>query len=80
MQDNQAVNKARALYYNLFANFFVSSKELGNYLELVSLVKMLKENPLDASSGKALENISNALDSTSNVVLLQDWMAFQYAK
>ena len=73
MQDNQAVNKARALYYNLFANFFVSSKELGNYLELVSLVKMLKENPLDASSGEALGNIANALDPMSNVVLLQEF-------
>lgn len=73
MQDNQAVNKARALYYNLFANFFVSSKELGNYLELVSLVNLLKENPLDASSGEALVNISKALDPTSNVLLLQEF-------
>jgi len=73
MQDNQAVNKARALYYNLFANFFVTSKELQNYLELVSLVNLLKDSPLDPASGKALENIANSLDSTSNVALLQEY-------
>lgn len=73
MQDNNAINKARALYYNLFANFFVTSKETTNYLELVSLVNILKESPLDPSSGKALGNISNSLDATSNVVLISEF-------
>ena len=58
MQDNQAINKARALYYNLFANFFVVSAKSENYFELIRLINILKQNPLDPSSGEALENIS----------------------
>ena len=41
MQDNQAINKARALYYNLFANFFVESSKSENYFELLRLIKIL---------------------------------------
>lgn len=73
MQDNQSINKARALYYNLFANFFVPSKELDKYLALVNLVDVLKQNPIDTQSGEAFENIYNQLDSTSNVKLLMEY-------
>ena len=73
MQDNQAINKARALYYNLFANFFVYSKETEKYFELIRLINILKESPLDASSGKALETISESLDPISNVKLVQEY-------
>lgn len=73
MQDNQAINKARALYYNLFANFFVESSKSENYFELVRLVNILKENPLDEISGEALDNISRLLDSSSNVILLKEF-------
>ncbi|MGA1933666.1 TorD/DmsD family molecular chaperone [Arcobacter sp. YIC-464] len=73
MQDNQAINKARALYYNLFANFFVPPENLENYLELVKLVDVLKASPLDVTSGKALEAISSSLDKSSNVALLQEF-------
>lgn len=73
MQDNQAINKARALYYNLFANFFVLSAKSENYFELIRLINILKQNPLDPNSGEALENISQSLDSSSNVILLQEF-------
>lgn len=73
MQDNQAINKARALYYNLFANFFVDSQKTENYFELIRLINILKENPMDQSSGEALENISKTLDPISNVVLFQEF-------
>lgn len=73
MQDNQAIHKARALYYNLFANFFVTSKDLENYLSLTSLINILKDSPLDPESGKALQRISDSLDPSSNVVLLQEF-------
>lgn len=72
MQDNQSINKARALYYNLFANFFVYSKETEKYFEVLRLIDVLKQNPLDASSGKALEVLFTLLDPTSNVTLLQE--------
>lgn len=73
MQDNQAINKARALYYNLFANFFVLSKDIQKYFELRDLVNLLKENSLDISSKNALDNISNLLEPTSNIILLQEY-------
>ncbi len=73
MQDNQAIQKARALYYNLFANFFVPTEKLEDYIALVSLINLLKENPFDPESGKALQNISEMLDSSSNVKLLQEY-------
>lgn len=73
MQDNQAINKARALYYNLFANFFVESSKSENYFELLRLINILKENPLDDTSGEALKNISALLDPTSNVALLKEF-------
>lgn len=73
MQDNQIINKARALYYNFFANFFVVSPKSENYFELIKLLNILKENPLDKSSAEALTNISKLLDSSSNVALLQEF-------
>lgn len=73
MQDNQSINKARALYYNLFANFFVPTSKLENYLELRKLASILKDSPLDETSGNALQNILDKLDSSSNVKLLQEY-------
>lgn len=73
MQDNSAIYKARALYYNLLANFFVPSKNLQDYLSLLNLVYLLKENSLDQNSADALEKISQLLDSTSNVALLEEY-------
>jgi TorA maturation chaperone TorD len=73
VQDNQTINKARALYYNFFANFFVLSSKSEHYFELIRLLNILKENPLDESSEQALSNISNLLDPSSNVVLIQEF-------
>lgn len=73
MQDTQGINKARALYYNLFANFFIVSSKSENYFELVRLINILKDSPLDIESGKALQNISDELDPSSNVALVQEF-------
>lgn len=73
MQDKQAINKARAIYYNLFANFFVPSKDITNYLEVRSLIAILKENPMDTESAKALENLLALLDPTSNAAMSQEF-------
>ncbi len=73
MQDKQAINKARALYYNLFANFFVLSSDIKNYLELRSLVDLLKQNPLDPESGEALKKMYELLDPTSNAAMSQEF-------
>ena len=72
MQDKNSINKARALYYNLFENFFVVSSKSENYFELIRLINILKENPLDDNCAKALNTISEKLDPTSNVTLVQE--------
>ncbi len=71
--DNNKINKARALYYNLFASFFVFSKDFKDYLELLKLVNMLKQNSLDANSSGALNDISTKLDANSNAPLIQEY-------
>jgi len=73
MQDKNSINKARALYYNLFENFFVVSSKSENYFELIRLINVLKENPLDQLSGASLNKISEMLDPTSNVKLVQEY-------
>lgn len=35
MQDTQSINKARAIYYNLFANFFVPSSDIKTILNFL---------------------------------------------
>ena len=56
MQDNQTINKARALYYNLFANFFVESSKSENYFELLRLIKKKKKNaPIPTSAISATQ-------------------------
>jgi len=79
MDKNQIITKARGLYYNLFANFFIVSRDTKNYLGIISLINMLKEKSLDESSRIALENLSNLLDSTSNVELVQEYDKLFYS-
>jgi len=73
MDKNQVITKARGLYYNLFANFFIVSSDVKNYLSIISLINILKEKSLDENSQIALENLSKSLDPTSNVDLIQEY-------
>lgn len=73
MANNQEINKARALYYNLLANFFIVSNKTENYLELVRMIDLLKETPFDNTSAEALNNLSDMLDKTSNVKLIEEY-------
>ena len=73
MQDKNKINKSRALYYNLFANFFILSKDTHNYFELISLVNLFKSNSLDSSSQIAMEKLSKLLDPLSNIKLIEEF-------
>ena len=70
MQDTQSINKARAIYYNLFANFFVTSSDIKNYFELFRLLNLLKDSSLDEVSEESIKNILNLLDKDSNQSLI----------
>ena len=73
MQDTQSINKARAIYYNLFANFFVPSSDIKNYFELFRLLNLLKDSSLDEASEESIKNILNLLDKDSNQSLIQEY-------
>jgi TorA maturation chaperone TorD len=73
MDKNQIITKARGLYYNLFANFFIVSADVKNYLGVISLINILKEKSLDENSQVALENLSASLDPISNVELIEEY-------
>ncbi len=69
----QEINKARAIYYKIFSNFFVYTTDTSKYFHLLSLVDLVKKNALDESSAKAFESISNKLQKDSNVVYVQEF-------
>jgi TorA maturation chaperone TorD len=69
---DQAINQARAVYYGMFSRFFVYSQNTSRYFELLNMIKILKDNPLDASTSEALASIESKLGSDSNVALIQE--------
>ncbi len=72
MQD-QSLMKARSIYYNLFSKLFVYSKDVTVYFELINILKLLEENPLDTTTKEAISRIISKLDPSSNVVLVQEY-------
>lgn len=73
MMNDVKVNKARALYYGLFSRFFVFTTDNRRYLELISLLDTLKENPLDATTAEAFGNIREVLKSDSNITFMNEF-------
>ncbi len=71
--NEQAILKARSIYYNLFSRLFVYSKDISTYVELVGVLKLLKENPLDETTRTAISNILEKIDSTSNIALVSEY-------
>ncbi|QOG13244.1 molecular chaperone TorD family protein [Arcobacter sp. FWKO B] len=67
------LNKARAIYYNLFANFFVFLGDNSQYFNLLNLLETIKKAPLDDDSLKAVSNILSKLDLTSNQALMHEY-------
>ena len=67
------INKARSLYYGLFSRFFVFSTDIKRYYELIELVNILSENPLDPTTAQAFENIKKSLKADLNVNLMNEF-------
>ena len=67
------INKARALYYGLFSRFFVFTADNQRYLELINIIDILKENPLDTTTAKAFEDIRKVLKSDSNITFMNEF-------
>lgn len=72
MKDKK-IDKSRALYYAMFSRFFVFTSGNQRYFELVELINLLKENPLDATTKIAFDNLSSALKSDSNIDFMNEF-------
>ncbi len=73
MKNELEINKARALYYNFFSRVFIYSKDIHKYKELITMLNIIKEAPLDENSQKAITNIINKLDEHSNKNLINEF-------
>ncbi|MDX4039802.1 molecular chaperone TorD family protein [Aliarcobacter skirrowii] len=73
MKNDLEINKARALYYNLFSRVFVYPKDMDKYKELITILNIIKESPLDENSQKSIINIINNLDKDSNKILINEF-------
>ncbi len=59
--DSVAINKARIVYYGLFASFFSFSLGEENFENIMNSVEILSANPIDDQTDKALTNIKRRL-------------------
>jgi len=76
---DQNMDKARALYYTMFSRLFTLSSDYKKYYELITIVEILKENPLDVLSAEAFENLYAKLPSKSNSELIHEFDMIFYA-
>ena len=72
MKERQ-INKSRAIYYSLLSRFFVYFTEYEKYPELLRMIDILKENPLNSEVAQALEALSNTLSQTSQALLVEEY-------
>lgn len=73
MNDDVNVIKARIIYYNFFSKFLIYPNNMSGYNELVSLIAVLKQAPLDANCEQAFMNLELKLPKDSNEVLLREF-------
>ena len=73
MNNDLALNKARAVYYNFFSKFFVYSKDMNQYIELLNMISLLKQSPLDINSEKAFSSLETKLLKDSNEKLISEF-------
>jgi len=70
---DEKINKARALYYGMFSRFLVFSTDAKRYFELIEIINLLKENPLDDTTKNAFENLSSLLKFDSNINFMNEF-------
>ncbi|NOR58224.1 MAG: hypothetical protein GQ474_06850 [Sulfurimonas sp.] len=71
--NEENINIARALYYAMFSRCFVFTTDNSRYFELINFIDILKENPLDKMSQKALDDIRKLIKSDSNVAFMSEF-------
>lgn len=69
MINKEAINKARAVYYGLFASLFTFLDNPNDLSLIVKTVDILRQNPLDEHSQKALTNMKIMLEEGGYTLL-----------
>ena len=63
--DRDSINKARTIYYGMFASLFAFSFNERHFSKITEAVDILVTNPLDDDSGEALMQMKTMLETSS---------------
>ena len=61
--DRDSINKARSVYYGLFASLFAFSMNENNYKNITSAVEILNQSPIDEQTASALSLMQESLNT-----------------
>lgn len=78
MEKDKGLMQARKIYYQLFSRLFVYQEDLQTYVELIGILKVLADNPLDISSKEATDRLLSKLDHSSNIKLMEEFSDIFY--
>jgi TorA maturation chaperone TorD len=70
--------KARSVYYYLFSKFFVYQEKIEIYLEIIKILRILDENPLDNLCKESTTRLLKKLDPVSNILLIEEFNEIFY--
>lgn len=59
--DRDSINKARSVYYGLFASLFAFSMDEDNYTNITSAIEILNQSPIDEQTATALSKMQEIL-------------------
>jgi len=63
--DHEAINRARAMYYGMFASLFAFNFDEKNLATVVESIDVLASQPIDDESGQALHSMQKMLLATT---------------
>ncbi len=63
MQNTQAINQARALYYRLFSSLFAFVMKEDRFDGIENIIQILKNSAIDENAEKSLENMDRIIKS-----------------
>lgn len=70
--NQEAINKARAVYYGLFASFLMFFENKNDFEVIQKTIDVLAQNPLDEESKRAFSNMQNLLISEGYALLKEE--------
>ncbi len=73
MEDKIAINRARAIYYGLFSSLFTFVLKGDRFEGVEDVMKILKTNPMDENSKKAINNMLKIFQAQGKVSLQEEY-------